>query len=102
MRLFRVIAAQLSAVITISLITFMAIYAELSKGFKDFLVGLSGHHWVSKGIISLIVFFGLTIIVSAFIKGENEMNERLNYLVILIVLLGSIAIFGFFVLEFLA
>ena len=102
MRLFKVIAAQASAIITTSLITFMAIYAELSKGFKDFLVSLSGHHWVSKGIISLVVFFGLTIIISAIIKGEKEMNEWLNYLFILIVLLGSIAIFGFFVFEFLA
>jgi len=89
----------ISTIATIILIAVMTVVAEMYSPFKTMLANMAGHHWVSKGIISLVFF---AIVYFAFIKKElatNAVNQAL-YVLISVVLSGA-AIFVFYILHFL-
>ena len=90
---------SISSILTIILITFLTIYAELNSLFKEFLKSLTGHHWVSKGAISLIFFILAYFILNKFTSKEKNVNYYIN-MVLIFVILGSLAIFGFYIYEF--
>jgi len=74
------------------------IAAESYAPVKDFLTGLTGHHWTAKGIIALVVFF-----LTAFVFSKKEDPDDLTGLVIGVIisaLAGALAIFGFYMLHF--
>ena len=87
-----------ATVLALLLITFMTIFGELSVGFKALLVQIGGHHWIGKGIVSLVGFFGTLLI---FHNSDRCWNDRkLALSVAIITILLGFAIFGFFVAEF--
>ncbi len=90
---------SISTILTIILIVFMTIYAELNTGFKDFLKNLFGHHWVAKGIITVIFFILSYFILKNFISDNKKVKEIVAW-VIIATILGSLAIFIFFIYEF--
>lgn len=90
---------SISTILTIIFIVFMTIYSELNKVFKDFLKNLAGHHWVAKGIIAVIFFILVYFILKNFINDNKKVKETVVW-VIIAVILGSLAIFGFYVYEF--
>ena len=90
---------SISTILTIILITFLTIYAELNSSFKDFLKSLTTHHWISKGVISLAFFILAYFILDKFTSKEKNVNSYIN-LVLIFVILGSLAIFGFYLYEF--
>lgn len=54
-----------SATITVFLTGCIVIAHNLSPDFKEFLVSLTGHHWTSVSLITIILFaFFLSILVS--------------------------------------
>ena len=87
-----------SAVLTMVLIAFMTVYAELSKGFKDALGAFAGHHWVAKGIISL-VFFAILALALGFLQDKGD-ERRTSLMVAAAAILMGAVIFGFFAFEF--
>jgi len=48
--------SSISASFTIGLIALITVSAELSPGFKDMLKGWTGHHWVSKSWLTVIIY----------------------------------------------
>ena len=52
----RIAAFYLAAIITVVVIGSMIIIHEESSDFKEFLINLTGHHWVTKSIFALIIF----------------------------------------------
>ncbi len=55
-------ASALSATLTAVFVTVLTIVAELNPAVKDWLKSLSGHHWTSKSILSIVLYivaFGL-------------------------------------------
>ena len=44
---------------TAILVMLMTIFSEMNSGFKGFLKGLTGHHWVTKSVITFVFFFGV-------------------------------------------
>ena len=90
---------SISTILTIILITFLTIYAELNPIFKEFLKSLTSHHWISKGVISLVFFILAYFILDKIISKEKNVNSYIN-LVLAFVILGSLAIFGFYLYEF--
>ena len=64
-------SACISTIIVELVIVLMTVYSELSSGFKDILTSMSGHHWASKGIISLVLFFALYF-MHGNTKSKNE------------------------------
>ncbi|MBI4692333.1 MAG: hypothetical protein HY773_02780 [Candidatus Terrybacteria bacterium] len=86
---------------TIGLITVMTIWGELSKPFKDFLVGITGHHWTAKGVFSL-VFFILVYFIFSKLSDDSLDIKRETYYVVGTAILGGLAIFIFYLWHFFA
>lgn len=85
--------------ITILSIAVLTIWSELSKPFKTFLAGLTGHHWTSKGIISIILFLGLYFIFPKDNKNSN-ISKQIS-IVLWATIISTIIIFSFYSFHFL-
>ena len=94
-------ALGISTKLTILLITIMTILGELSSKFKDFLTGLTGHHWTAKGLISLI-FFILIYLLFNKASSKKEDIKKVITMVIWYSILSALIIFLFYVYEFFA
>ncbi len=88
-----------STILTICLIVIFTIFGELSKSFKTFLDSITGHHWVTKGLFSLIFFIIVYFLISRIIKDEADSTKHVID-VIIVTILGFIIIFGFYVWHF--
>jgi len=92
---------SLAAIVAIIAIVVMTLVSELTPGFKGFLADLTGHHWVSKGVLSLGIFL-VTWLASAL--GLKEQPQRMRTWALAVVgvcLLGIVAIFLFYLVHFL-
>ncbi|MEK7068669.1 MAG: hypothetical protein AAB964_02545 [Patescibacteria group bacterium] len=88
-----------SAYATIWLIVGMTLLTEVSPPFKALLIQLAGQHWVAKSIITAIAF-----VVFYFLFRKSRESGKVfggALMVLLNVVLGGSAIFGFFVWHFL-
>ncbi|OGN05696.1 MAG: hypothetical protein A2746_00550 [Candidatus Yanofskybacteria bacterium RIFCSPHIGHO2_01_FULL_44_22] len=97
-----VFASALAASLTAVLIAAMTIGGELSPAFKNFLAGLSGHHWVSKSFISVIFFAAALVLfyLSPFKSGGNSAKKGL-WLSFFTGVFAALAIFLFFIWHYL-
>ncbi len=80
-------------------IVLMTIGGELSSGFKK-LLAFTGHHWVGKGIISLILFWIFSIVFSRNDEVVNVLNSAKK--IFWTIIISSAIIFGFFIWHYLA
>lgn len=87
-----------STIATIWYIVAVTIVAELSKPFKDFITGLTNHHWVTKSISALVLFIIFYAIFSNINESPNV--KRGISAVIWSAILGGLVIFLFFVWHF--
>lgn len=107
-----VLSTNISAVATIVFITAITIAGELykvagvdgkmSNPIKDFLKALHGHHWVGKGVWAVGLFVILSCILY-FILRNKKSDGGISWTISLlmwILILGTLAIFGFFTYEF--
>ena len=79
-------------------IVFMVIVAEFNATFKNFLAGITGHHWTAKGVIGMLTFLILTLIFN--IKGsDDDLGKNINLAVISAVT-GTIVILLFFTIHY--
>ncbi len=90
---------SISAISTFILIVFLTIYSELNEAFKNMLASIFGHHWIAKSVLSLIFFFLVYLILKNIIKEGKNINKQIN-LVVITAIIGCLAIFLFFVYEF--
>lgn len=96
-------ASAYSATITIIVVVAMTIGAELSVPFKNWLVGFSGHHWVTKSWISAIVFVVFFCAFRFLGKPVGESQTKKALIVLQAVsVLGFLAILGFYTYEYFA
>ena len=75
------------------------IYAELSAPFKTMLATTFGHHWVGKGVISLVLLVGLYY----FFKSKQAAHVGMWHIakhVSIAAILSGLVIFIFYVYEF--
>lgn len=93
-------AMSISTIATIVLIVIITVYSELNQSFKDFLKNLAGHHWITKGIISLIFFILVYFILKNKLK-ESNVNKYFQW-VLISTILGFLVIFLFYAYEFFA
>ena len=75
------------------------IAAELSPAFKSLLANGFGHHWLAKSDIAVILFITVALVFSR--KPDPEDVTGLVKGVLASVLLGALAIFGFYLVHFL-
>ncbi len=93
-------AMSYSTMLTVILIVFMTIYAELNTKFKDFLKVMSGHHWISKSITSLIFFVVCYYLLMNIVKYNERETKKDVTIVVIITILGALSILLFYAYEF--
>ena len=91
----------LSSVISGLTLVFMTIYAELSETFKKFLTNLTTHHWISKSILTILIFIIVYYLSSIFFKNSSPKSKYI-YLIIIFAIICYILIFVFFLYEWLS
>ena len=92
----------MSANISIAVIALMTIIGEISSPFKDFLASIPpvNHHWVTKGIISVILFV-LLYFVFGMIFGEEKSGEPKGVMsTVIVTILSGLAILIFYILHY--
>lgn len=92
------ISSIISLIITLIFIAFVTIFSELSHNFKNFLKTLTGHHWVSKSLISIILYIFIFLGLQKFIKKDLNI-EKLLKITIYVVIFSSLAIAIFYLIE---
>ncbi|OGF67194.1 hypothetical protein A3H04_02575 [Candidatus Giovannonibacteria bacterium RIFCSPLOWO2_12_FULL_43_11c] len=99
-KLKSIYASAYSATLTIASVVALTIGAELSAPFKNWLAGFTGHHWVTKSWISIIIFVLFFFVFRIAGKSVNELRTKRALLVLqTISILGFIAILGFYIYE---
>src|SRR3989338_6929803 len=93
-------ALSLSTILTIILTVILTILGEISKSFKDTLAGITGHHWVTKGVFAFAIFFILYFVFGKMSdKNLNVWIEAKK--VAWVTVIGILIISGFFIWHFL-
>lgn len=96
-------ALVIGALVTAIYVAGITIAADLVPPIKTWLASTYGHHWVGKGIWTVIVFVFFTLGSYATLKrGGNAASPRLIKATALISLLSSLVIIQFFIYEYLA
>jgi len=96
-----IFAAAGASVVSIIVTTVVTIWAELSAPFKAFLTNYTGHHWVTKSFLSVIVFAACFTI--CWLAGSHVAAPRTKKALIaleIVVLVCSVVLLGFFIYEF--
>ncbi len=86
-----------SCILTVILITFMTLFAEINENFKNLLKIYFYHHWIGKSIIAIIFFILLIFILNMNLK--KKVSYYIN-LLNLVFIFCSLIIFLFFVWHF--
>lgn len=92
--IYAVCVGAIAAVIFITVIT---VAADLYLPLKNLLADVFYHHWIAKGVLSIIIF--LIVGSSLWIMPAKADNERVNIalkILIWLAIIGTLAIFGFF------
>ncbi|MEK7184478.1 MAG: hypothetical protein AAB701_03105 [Patescibacteria group bacterium] len=100
-QLTRIIASAHAASVSILLTVALTIGSELSPALKTWLTGLTGHHWTSKSIISVVVY-GIVFAALQSMMGERSAITAKQSIQILVrvTCLSLVLVIGFFVGEY--
>lgn len=99
-KLRSIYASALGAIASITVVTAVTIIGELSEPFKNWMKGFTGHHWVTKSWISIIVFFLGYMIVRAVVRDPAPVRvRRMLAVLITFAFLGTAALFVLFFWE---
>ena len=92
-------ASTVGAIYSIWTSVVVTIYAEFNLGFKDMLKSFTGHHWVTKSWLAVLIF---ALIFLVYYFAVNNPNKYKTNLVLLnfSAILGALAIFGFYVWHY--
>ncbi len=82
---------------TIGLIVLMTIVSEQNKPFKEILAKIGGHHWIGKGVVSIVVFIGLYLLFKSIMKKGGE--DKAIAMAVGVTIVSGLVIFGFYALH---
>ena len=90
-------SSAIASSLAIVLITTITIVAELQIPLKDWLKSLSGHHWVSKGILSFLLYVVATFVIYTVTKNvDHKKVKAALWIAIIMTILGSLVLLIFF------
>lgn len=95
-------AISISGMAAVVLITLLTIIGEIAHPLKDALAAMTGHHWVSKSIIGMVLFLVLAVILGYTTKTDNKNSAKYIWGVFWVTLVGSLAMFVYFLINALA
>lgn len=88
-----------SAIVAIVFITTITIWSELFKPIKNWLAETFSHHWVGKGVVSVILFIVVGFLLHGVFKKNDNGIKFWLYVLFWVTLLGTVAITGFYIYE---
>ncbi|MEK7555740.1 MAG: hypothetical protein AAB523_00460 [Patescibacteria group bacterium] len=89
------------AIVASAFIAGATIGGELYKPFKDWLAGTFYHHWVGKGVLSVLIFLAVAFVHGFIVKHPTEERVHKSLLVLFgVLVLSSLSILLFFLYEF--
>lgn len=95
-------SSSTAAGFSIALIAVLTIVAELSPALKAALTNFSGHHWVTKSILVVLVYLAGLAMAYLFSKNISLETVRKNLTILILVTAAStLAIFLFYVGHYL-
>ena len=90
-------SSSIAAILSAIFVTVITLWAEKAPALKTWLTDFSGHHWTSKSIISLAIYFcGLVIFYFIPKQVSGETVKRYLKAAIFTAFLGALALFAFF------
>jgi len=89
-------------VLTVVSVVALTIAGEWVGAIKDALTRLTGHHWLSKGVIALVVFALGALLASALPRNKEEAEAAVvwSWVATCSVLSGVLVLFLFFIGHF--
>jgi len=93
---------SISAMASIVAITVFTIIGELAAPFKDALKAMTGHHWISKSILAVVIFLVLGLILKYTAKANNEASGKYIWGVFWTAIIGSIVLLLYFIIHAIA
>ena len=86
-----------ASTVAIVFVTLITIVAELRAPIKNWLASLSGHHWTSKGILSLLLYVIVALTIHFVVKdvGHRKVTRSL-WVAIVATVLGSLLLLAFY------
>lgn len=96
-----IFASALSAIVTIVFVTAITVAAEMLPALKDALKNLSGHHWTSKSLLSVAVYFVLLAVMYYLIQPTASAIRKSFYVLAGTAIVGYAVLVGFFLEHYL-
>lgn len=94
-------ASSLAASLAVVFVTVITIWAEQSPALKDSLKAATGHHWVTKSYLTLVIYFLGTLLSYFLIRKTNENTIRSSiYWLVLLTVIGTLTITIYFSWHF--
>ena len=94
-------ASAKAALVSIIVVTAITVWAEFDAGLKAWLAGFTGHHWVSKSWLALIVYAVFLAVFYVQAKKSSEVKlAPAIWLLIAAAILGFAVLTGFFLIHY--
>lgn len=95
------LASVISTKITIVYVVVITILAEYFPALKTLLKSLTGHHWTTKSLSSLVLYFALLLFLYALVSPPTDakLQKAIKYLSI-VAICGALILFLFFFWHF--
>ena len=89
----------LSFAITSIVSSLLVILKETFETLKDFMASLTGHHWITQGVFTILLFVILGFVLSKDNIVKKVTILRLQSITIISALLGPLIIFVFYLVK---
>ncbi len=89
----------LGAILAVIFIAIATIGGELHSPFKQWLKLTFFHHWIGKGVLSLIIFFAIGLFARGLMSNKQSVTHFLLVCLSWVIVLSMFSIFGFYFYE---
>lgn len=97
----KVTAAAASASITMIVTVMVIVIAEYAASFKGFLASVTGHHWVTKSVLEVILFVVLFLIFGMVMKQDKKKPMKGITATAVVGVVSILVLAGFFIFHYL-
>lgn len=95
-------SSSISAILSVIATTTVTIWGEISPTFMNFLKSFTGHHWLTKSYLSLVVY-AAGLLIFYFIPRNIRPNTARKAVLSLVAVAvaGAIVLLSFFIWQYL-
>ena len=69
-------SSAVASIYSVWFVVIITIWAELTPGLKIFLANITGHHWVSKGVLMAVVYAVFFVVYSSTNKNPQNADVQ--------------------------